>query len=182
MTSRGSRFNPYSGGAPGQNSQEWIGTTTRNTREFIRKWGHMIKHDQYMKPIVPPKYEVGIVVENCTPQLLEALEPWCSYIYVDMEEFVIYSMKEQEKSSFNIDERVRGFDPNKHVIKDNITIKIDGNTFGNEEYRHIQYLPEILANDDELYEEDLPCEFTLGNLQITINDLTTYENELIICD
>ena len=74
------------------------------------------------------------------------------------------------------------FIPNKHVIKDNITIKIDGNTFGNEEYRHIQYLSEILANDDELYKEDLPCEFILGNLQITINDLTTYENDLIICD
>tara|TARA_R110001632_G_scaffold123849_2_gene236576 strand:+ start:1732 stop:2976 length:1245 start_codon:yes stop_codon:yes gene_type:complete len=176
MTSRGSRFNPYSGGAPGQNSQEWIGTTTRNTKDFIRKWGHMIKHDQYMKPIVPPKYEIGVVVENCTPQLLEALEPWCSYIYVDMEEFVVYSMKEQENSSFNIDERVKGFDPNKHVIKDNITIKVDGNTFGNEEYRHIQNFSAIIQDNEEI------GEFELGNLKIQINDLTTYENDLIICD
>ena len=174
MTSRGSRFNPYSGGAPGQNSQEWIGTTTRNTKEFIRKWGHMIKHDNFMKPIVPPKYEIGIVVENCTPQLLEALEPWCNYIYVDMEEFVVYSIKEQENSSFNIDERVRGFDPNKHVIKDNITIKVDGNTFGNEEFRHIQNISEIIQYSGEI------GEFELDNLKIQINDLTTYENDLII--
>ena len=188
MTCRGSRFADGAKRNPdgqvfmkNRETDEWLAQNQKSTREFIRKWGHFCKHDQYMKPIVPPKYEIGIVVENCTPQLLEALEPWCSYIYVDMEEFVMYSMKEQEKSSFNIDERVRGFDPNKHVIKDNITIKIDGNTFGNEEYRHIQYLSEIIANDDELYEEELPCEFILGNLQITINDLTTYEKDLIVC-
>ena len=187
MTCRGSRFADGAKRNPdgqvfmkNRETDEWLAQNQKSTREFIRKWGHFCKHDQYMKPIVPPKYEIGIVVENCTPQLLEALEPWCSYIYVDMKEFVMYSMKEQEKSSFNIDKRVRGFDPNKHVIKDNITIKIDGNTFGNEEYRHIQYLSEILANDDELYKENLPCEFILGNLQITINDLTTYENDLII--
>ena len=188
MTCRGSRFADGAKRNPdgqvfmkNRETDEWLAQNQKSTREFIRKWGHFCKHDQYMKPIVPPKYEIGIVVENCTPQLLEALEPWCSYIYVDMEEFVMYSMKEQEKSSFNIDEKVRGFDPNKHVIKDNITIKIDGNTFGNEEYRHIQYLSEIIANDDELYEEELPCEFILGNLQITINDLTTYEKDLIVC-
>ena len=174
MTSRGSRFNPYSGGAPGQNSQEWISTTTRNTKEFIRKWGHMIKHDPLMKPIVPPKYEIGIAVENCTPQLLEALEPWCSYIYVDMEEFVIYSIKEQEKSSFNIDERVKGFDPNKHVIKDNITIKVNGNIFNQQDYQIITQLSEIIQESGEI------GEFELGNLKIQINDLTTYENDLII--
>ena len=176
MTSRGSRFNPYSGGAPGQNSQEWIGTTTRNTREFIRKWGHMIKHDQYMKPIVPPKYEVGIVVENCYIQLIQALEPWCSYLYVDLEEFVLYSEEEQKHSSFNIDERVKGFDPNKHVIKDNITVKINGDKFTQQDFHVLRQLSAIVQDSGEI------GEFELGNLKIQINDLTTYENDLIICD
>ena len=58
MTSRGSRFNPYSGGAPGKDSPEWIHTTTKNMRNFIRKWGTMVQHDQYMKPIVSPKYSI----------------------------------------------------------------------------------------------------------------------------
>jgi len=176
MTSRGSRFNPYSGGAPGQNSQEWIGTTTRNTREFIRKWGHMIKHDQYMKPIVPPKYEVGIVVENCYIQLIQALEPWCDYLYVDLEEFVLYSEEEQKHSSFNIDERVKGFDPNKHVIKDNITVKINGDKFTQQDFHVLRQLSAIVQDSGEI------GEFELGNLKIQINDLTTYENDLIICD
>ncbi len=127
-----------------------------------------------LKPILYPKYEIGIVVENCTPQLLEALEPWCSYIYVDMEEFVImYSMKEQENSSFNIDERVRGFNPNKHVVKDNITIKVDGDKFTQQDFQILQQLSAIMQDSGEI------GEFELGNLKIQINDLTTYEKELI---
>jgi len=176
MTSRGSRFNPLSGGAPGKDSAEWIGTTTRNMREFIRKWGHAVNHDSLMKPIVPPKYEIGFVIENCYIQLLHALEPWCSYVYVDLEEFVLYQESEQKHSSFNIDEKVKGFNPNKHVIKDNITVKINGNKFTQQDMQLIGQLSEIIQDNGEV------GEFELGNLKIQINDLTTYENDLIICD
>jgi len=170
MTSRGSRFNPYSGGAPGKNSQEWIGTTTRNTREFIRKWGHMIKHDTLMKPIVPPKYDIGFIIKNCTPQLLEALEPWCSTIYTDLEEFVLYEMKEQPKTSFNLSDRIKYYDSEKN---NEILVEIDGNTFGNEDFNYIQLISEILQNSSEI------GEFELGNLTIEIVQLNTYENNLI---
>jgi glycosyltransferase involved in cell wall biosynthesis len=76
MTSRGSRFNPYSGGAPGKNSDEWIGTTTANMKKFIKKWGTAVQHDQFMKPIVSPVYKKSIKINNSTPQLEEVLEPW----------------------------------------------------------------------------------------------------------
>jgi len=173
MTSRGSRFNPYSGGAPGQNSPEWIGTTTRNTKEFIRKWGHAIKHDQYLKPIVPPKYDIGFVIKNCNNQLLEALEPWCNRVYSDQsdQELYEYGTVEWLKTSFNIHNRVV---PINIEPSNDILVEIDGHRFGNEEYRHIQNLAEIIQDSGEI------GEFELGNLQITINDLTTYENDLII--
>ena len=183
MTCRGSRFADGATRNPNgevfmknRETDEWLAQNQKSTREFIRKWGHFCKHDQYMKPIVPPKYEIGIVVENCNAQLLEVLEPWCSYIYVDMEDFVVYSMKEQEKSSFNIDERVRHFDPNKHVIKDDITIKVDGKTFNQQDYQIVGQLSEIIQDSGEI------GEFELGNLKVQINDLATYENNLIICD
>ena len=84
FTSRGSRFNKHAGGAAGKNSNEWIQTTTRNGRNFIRKWGHFIKHDPLMKPIIPPRYDIGFIVKNSQDvQLIEALEPWCTTIYVD---------------------------------------------------------------------------------------------------
>ena len=183
MTCRGSRFADGAKRNPdgqvfmkNRETDEWLAQNQKSTREFIRKWGHYCKHDQYMKPIVPPKYEVGIVVENCYIQLIQALEPWCDYLYVDLEEFVLYSEEEQKYSSFNIDERVKGFDPNKHVIKDNITVKIDGNKFTQQDMQIIQQLSEIIQDSGEI------GEFELGNLKIQINDLTTYENDLIICD
>tara|TARA_R100001460_G_scaffold33430_1_gene65435 strand:- start:3711 stop:4955 length:1245 start_codon:yes stop_codon:yes gene_type:complete len=183
MTCRGSRFADGAKRNPdgqvfmkNRETDEWLAQNQKSTREFIRKWGHFCKHDALMKPIVPPKYEVGIVVENCYIQLIQALEPWCDYLYVDLEEFVLYSEEEQKYSSFNIDERVKGFDPNKHVIKDNITVKINGNKFTQQDMQIIQQLSEIIQDSGEI------GEFELGNLKIQINDLTTYENNLIICD
>jgi len=182
MTCRGSRFADGAKRNPdgqvfmkNRETDEWLAQNQKSTREFIRKWGHFCKHDEYMKPIVPPKYEVGIVVENCYIQLIQALEPWCSYLYVDLEEFVLYSEEEQKYSSFNIDERVKGYDPNKHVIKDNITVKINGNKFTQQDMQIIQQLSEIIQDSGEI------GEFELGNLKIHINDLTTYEKDLIVC-
>ena len=169
MTSRGSRFNPYSGGAPGKNSQEWIGTTTRNTREFIRKWGHMIKHDALMKPIVPPKYDIGFILKNCTLKHLELLEPWCSTIYINNDR-LNYIHSEQPNTSFNLEERIKPFDNEKN---NNILIGIDGNTFGNEDFSYIQLMSEILQDSSEI------GKFELGNLTIEVVQLNTYEKELI---
>tara|TARA_R110001583_G_scaffold33731_5_gene113816 strand:+ start:3011 stop:4135 length:1125 start_codon:yes stop_codon:yes gene_type:complete len=76
FTSRGSRFNKHAGGAAGKNSEEWLHTTTTNMKKFIKKWGTMVQHDQFMKPIVSPVYRKSINIINSNPQLDEALEPW----------------------------------------------------------------------------------------------------------
>jgi hypothetical protein len=88
MTCRGSRFNPTLT-TPGTNSPEWEAQNQKSTRNFIRKWGHFVKHDPLMKPIIPHKYNIGFKVHNCN--LLEALEPWCDVIWVDeniIEEYI----------------------------------------------------------------------------------------------
>ena len=76
FTSRGSRFNKHAGGAAGQDSPEWQYTTNVNMRNFIRKWGTVVQHDRLMKPIITPKYDIGIVVKEGTLTVLQALEPW----------------------------------------------------------------------------------------------------------
>ncbi len=68
--------------------KKWKEDMDKSTKEFIRKWGSNVKHDDYMKPIVPPKYDIGFIVKNCNLQLLELLEPWCSTLYCD-EQFVV---------------------------------------------------------------------------------------------
>ena len=177
MTCRGSRFADGAKRNPdgqvfmkNRETDEWLAQNQKSTREFLRKWGHFCKHDALMKPIVPPKYDVGFIIKNCTPQLLEALEPWCSTIYTDLEEFVLYEMKEQPNTSFNLSDRIKYYDSEKN---NEILVEIDGNTFDNEEFRHIQNLSEIIQGSGEV------GRFELGNLILEIVQLNTYENNLI---
>jgi len=173
MTSRGSRFNPMAGGAPGKDSPEWLHTTTKNMRNFIRKWGTMVKHDELMKPIVVPKYDIGLVVKNCNEQLLELLEPWCSTIYIDHSfDAKHYIDKEKPNTTMNLENRIQSIHGKK--VND-IEVRFDGSQFTNQSFQIVQQLPEILANDKEL---DIGT-FKLDVFDITIYKLKTYEMDLI---
>jgi glycosyltransferase involved in cell wall biosynthesis len=175
FTSRGSRFNKHAGGAAGKNSDEWLYTTNKNARNFIRKWGHFVKHDPLMKPIVPPKYSVVFKITNCDSSHLSHLEPWCSVLYCDISQWGIdsYIRDEQPNTKIDLLKRVKPIDG---VLSQGIIIEIDGKTFNwNQDFQYIQSISEIIQDSGEM------GEFQLGNLYITINDLTNYEKELIKC-
>ena len=176
FTSRGSRYNKFAGGDTGKDSPEWQKTNSKNMRNFIRKWGTMVKHDDLMLPIVPPKYDIGFVVKNCNEQLLGALEPWCSTIYVDTfaEDYI---NQEQPNTALDLTKRIYSIDSEK---QNDIEVRFDGSRFTNESFRLLQQLPEILANDEE-FEEGSFGSFELDIFEIIINNLQTYEGELIKC-
>jgi len=168
MTCRGSRFNPTLTEV-GKESDEWLAQNNRSTRNFIRKWGHFVKHDTLMKPIVPPKYDIGFVIKNCNAKLLEVLEPWSTNIYIDFNpsQYIGY---EQPNTQFDLSERIEPINADKH---NEIIIEIDGNNFTQYEFELIQQLSEIIKDSGEI------GEFELGNLKITINSLNEYQNSLI---
>ena len=187
MTCRGSRFADGAKRNPdgevfmkNRETDEWLKQNQKSTKEFIRKWGHYCKHDALMKPIIPPKYDIGFIVKNCNDQLLEMLEPWCSTIYVDCE-YDSYIRREQINTHYDLLDRIKDLDSQYTQGVNDIIVKIDANQFGNNDFRIIQTLPEILANDDQLYEEIMiePTHFQIENLQVTIHSLETYEKELI---
>jgi len=180
MTCRGSRFADGAKRNPdgqvfmkNRETDEWLAQNIRSTRNFIRKWGHFVKHDSLLKPIVPPKYDVGFVVKNCNEQLLELLEPWCSTIYVDTfaEDYI---NREQQNTDFDLSKRIYSIDSEK---QNDIEIRFDGTKFNDNSFRYIQQLSEILANDEELEKGS----FGLDIFEIKINNLQTYEEELIKC-
>ena len=177
MTSRGSRFNPMAGGAPGKDSPEWLHTTTKNMRNFIRKWGTMVKHDELMKPIVVPKYDFGFVIENANLGLLQSLEPFCNTLYVDTyaEDYI---NTEQPNTLYDLNKRIYSIDDD---IQNDIIVKFDGSKLTNESFQIIQQLPEIISNDEGI-EDDTVGEFDLGIFKIMINSVRTYEEELIKCE
>ena len=183
MTCRGSRFADGAKRNPNgevfmknRETDEWLKQNQKSTREFLRKWGHYCKHDSLMKPIIPPKYDVGFVVRNCNLQLLELLEPWCSNILIDDEMQVLtshYMDKEQKNTSFKLENRIKStpFES----LNNEILVTIDRNTFTQQDFQIIQQLSEIIQDSGEI------GEFELGNLKIKITTLNEYQNDLIKC-
>lgn len=169
FTSRGSRFNKHAGGGAGQNSQEWIYTTTKNMRNFIRKWGTQVKHDAFMKPIIPPKYDIGIILQNSSIEMLRALEPWCSTMYTDLD-VMEYITLEQANTNMDLKDRIKPYDNEK---QNQVLIEINAQIFNQQDFQYISQLPEILKDSGAV------GEFQLGNLKITIIALDTFEQNLI---
>ena len=181
MTCRGSRFADGAKRNPSgevfmknRETDEWLTQNQKSTREFIRKWGHFCKHDALMKPIVPSKYDTGIIIKNCSESMLEVLEPWCSVIYTDGNTDS-YISKEQDKTSFDLNKRVKDIDSQYTQGAHDIIVEIDGHNFYQTDMDLISQLSEIIDDSADI------GEFELGNIKIFINNLSKYERDLIVC-
>ena len=183
MTCRGSRFKDGAMRNPagqvfmnGRESDEWLIQNKKSTREFIRKWGHFVKHDEMMKPIVPPKYDIGMVAYNCTKELLSELEPWCSKIYLDLKDsdcIFYYKNDEQPKTSTDLDEKIKLYGNSKISELHDICIEFDCNKLNATNFQHIVNLSEILQDSGEIGEMELDI------FKLYISKLDTHEKELI---
>lgn len=175
MTCRGSRRNTKDKASSiYEDSPEWLAQNQRSTRNFIRKWGHFVKHDPLMKPIIPPKYDIGIKIKGGTSQLLELLEPWCSHILLDDEMQVItshYLDKEQKNTVIDLKERIKSTPF--QSLENEIIVEVDQKTFNQQDYQIIQQLPEIIKDSGEI------GSFQLNNLFINILKMNEYQNNLI---
>ena len=180
MTCRGSRFADGAKRNPNgkvfmknRETDEWLKQNQKSTREFLRKWGHYCKHDTLMKPIIPPKYDIGFILSNNNLNLLYTLEPWCSNIYCDSNLRQHYITTEQPNTSFDLSKRVLPFNNEKN---NEILVTINEN-FNQQDFQYIQQLSEILADSGE------PAfHGELGNITVEIFEtMNTYEKDLIIC-
>lgn len=178
MTCRGSRFNPTLT-TPGKNSNEWEAQNMRSTRNFIRKWGHFVKHDKFLKPIVPPKYNIAFVVEHCNAQLLELLEPWCDRLYIKDDMHVLiddYIYTEQPNTKYDLKKRVFHIGMNDPMGENDIVVEINGNDFNQYTFTLIQQLPEIIqeTNDTGVFE--------ISSIKVHIQHIEAHEKDLIVCN
>ena len=154
--------------------EKWKRDMNNSTKEFIRKWGSNVNHTPLMKPIISPKYDIGIKIKGGTSQLLEILEPWCSTILLDDEMQVItshYLDKEQLNTTIDLKEKIKTtpFD----TLENEIIVEIDQNNFSQEDFGVLQQLSDIIKDSGE------KGKFKIGNLDITINEMNEYQNNLI---
>lgn len=180
LTCRGSRRNPNLTNVR-QDSKEWLEHNLRSTRNFIRKWGHMVKHDSLMLPVIPHKYDIGfqvkmdVDIDQCL-QVLGVIEPWCCNVSVDNESVRHNYIKvEQPNTKFNLSERVL-FDSelNNEVVL-NFTAS-DLIRTQQESFYFIQNLPDILTDSGDI------GEMSYGIFNIIISNLNHYETKLINCE
>tara|TARA_A100001201_G_scaffold43700_1_gene44564 strand:- start:36 stop:1007 length:972 start_codon:yes stop_codon:yes gene_type:complete len=185
MTCRGSRFKDGAMRNPagqvfmkGRESSEWLAQNLRSTRNFIRKWGHMVNHDSLLNPIIPPKYDIGFVAYNCSKKMLYELEPWCSKIYLDSGSDYLYEYRkeEQQNTQFNLDERIKLYGNSKISELHDVCVEFDCNQLNNENFQVIVNLSQMLQDSGEIGE----MEYSI--FKFYINSLETYEKELIVCE
>jgi len=105
----------------------------KSIRNFIRKWG-VLNSDIWNRKsgdiIIPKKYNIGFVVNNCDYKFLHLLEPWCSNIFIDDESIVLkYIKEEQQNTLYDLSKRVL---LNKKNFNNQVVIKFDAKALNNE--------------------------------------------------
>ena len=184
MTCRGSRFKDGALRNPagqvfmkGRESSEWLTQNLRSTRNFIRKWGHMVRHDELMYPIIPPKYDVGFVVHNCDTNMLKELEPWCSDIYGDWVGHKGYGVnkyieEEQKNTLIDLSKKIHS----DHIEpKNDIVVRFDANKLNANNFQIIIKLSDVLRDSGEVGEMEYEI------FKFEIKSMKTYEKELKVC-
>jgi len=158
MTCRGSRFKdgieiekeiPLPDGTiwyKPKDSEEYTILRQHKFREWWRKWHTDVLHDEFMMPIVPSRYDIGFIVNNCNTQILSILEPWCDTIYVDCD-YRGYVDAENEKSEYDITDRVKPYDNEKN---NRILVSFDATKLRNQHFTEfIKQLPFIIEETGE---------------------------------
>ena len=168
LTCRGHRWNEQIG----KDDEYYKIVSQKAARNYIRKWSSWIKNDEYQYPIITPKYNIGFVVNNCNTQLLEILEPWCDNIYVSCE-VDSYIIKEQSNTKFNLKDRIRKYMFNDEYKPNDIIIEFDATKLNQNNFQLLQQFPEIISESGEI------GEFELDIFNIKINNIKTYEHNLI---
>ena len=159
----------------GRESSEWLAQNLRSTRNFIRKWGHMVQHDRLMKPIIPPKYDVGFKVYNTHINLLRELEPWCSCIYLDYgsDYKTEYEKEEQPNTMFDLGKRIKMYGTADITEYHDVVEEFDAQALNQTNFQVIVNLSEMLQDSGEIGEMEHDI------FKFKIQSLQTYEEELI---
>ncbi len=184
MTCRGSRFADGAKRNPdgqvfmkNRETDEWLVQNMRSTRNFIRKWGSMVEHDEFLKPIIPPVYSIYFeLTEPCTIERLSQLEPWCSYLTMpDGDVLMKYIEQEQPNTDYDLSKRLHQDIPKN--IEQDIMIRFNPNHLSQNSYNIITKLPDIIKDSGEEGER-----FQLDIFDIWIEQMVEHQEDNIVCD
>ena len=184
MTCRGSRFADGAKRNPNgevfmknRETDEWLAQNQRSTRNFIRKWGTMVEHDEYLKPIITPVYNIGFeLTEAADVFTIRELEPYCSYMVVPAaEEIQQYIEEEQPNTDYQLDKKLHTDIPNNPTY--DIKVVFNPWELTQESHAIIQHLPKIIKDSGEE-----GARFQLDIFDIWIEQMLEHQEDNIVCD
>lgn len=139
-------------------------------RNFIRKWRFPINAAQQAT------YDVGIVIVNCTYEVLEMMEPWGVCIYTDCDASK-YIIDEQPKTAIDLGLRIRQLSD----IKDHdVVVRIDSKKLNGRSLRKLSRLDKLINREilgqSNFFRKLLPG---LKGVKIVVHKAEHYEHQLI---
>jgi hypothetical protein len=139
-------------------SESWNALAAENTKKFIRKWGTTPLYNEFQYPIIAPKYNIGLIINNATMDLVIFLEPYFTTIYTN-----------------NLGQ-VKGVSKLKDIndeLTNDIFVTLNAEQLTNENIGFLFQLPHILKQSGEIGS----MKYDIFNLYI--KSLTEYQNDLI---
>ena len=182
MTCRGSRFNPNIT-TVGQASPEWLAQNKRSERNFIRKWGSHIKHDDKLLPVVSKKYNIEFILKNLfAVEILNILEPHCDKLIIDntmtpdfMTDHLIesYIKTEQPNTKFDLKSKIIEYKTNDAIPYADVIVEFDCSNIKAEDISLLSVLPEMITDVSGI------GVYEIENLRVKILSLESHEKDLI---
>ena len=143
---------------------------SRSFKHFLRKWGGGIRNDEYCHPIMPHKYDIGMVIQNANEEVISAVEPLCSNVYVKCN-MTHYITQEQPNCHYDLTSRIRSLTDTK---SNDVIVSFDANKFSNVSLGFLfNTFSDILAETNET------GEFEYDIFNININRIHCLNDELI---
>ena len=108
-----------------------------------------IWHKENGDILVPHKYDIGLVIRNCSYKILHLLEPWCSNICIDNKSLISkYILEEQENTLYDLSSRVHHTES---ILKNKVVVNFDSIILNNaERVMFLQNLPRYLFNNTKI--------------------------------
>ncbi|MDQ1160522.1 GT2 family glycosyltransferase [Chryseobacterium sp. SORGH_AS 447] len=113
----------------------------KSQRNFIRKWG--VSNG----PVLPVKYDIGIIVKNGNLDTLYRLEHFANTIYVDFP-FDDYIVKEQVNTKYDLRERIK---PISQLQKHDVIIHLNGKAANQKTMNMIENISHIIFENKSKY-------------------------------
>ena len=141
----------------------------KNMAHYLRKWGSWIENDENCYPVIQNKYDIGFVVNNCTPNLLGMLEPWCSTLYTDLD-VKSFIDNLQPGTPFDMTKRVKKLTDEK---TNQILLTFDSKKLTQQNFGIITSLAKIIKDSGEVgtFEHDI--------FSFEIKGLDTFQDKLV---